>query len=319
MKLKNWISNNIWIWSFLGAFILWIMISFMIGRISIPMLIGNITLATFLIIMSLGQMTVLTSGNGAIDLSIQYTIALGAYLSSMFMKDYNINIVLAIVITLIICSFVGILNGIVNMYLKVPGMITTLSVGFIVYSVVLMISTKTTGAPLKSVATFMQKTKILGLSPLVIVTAIVVIIMYVIINKTKYGKSLHAVGQNIKAADLAGIHTVKVIVISYTISSVLAGFSGILLGGYFGGATQNMGVSYLLTCVAATVIGGTSVAGGKSSIAGVVSGSLLMTFIVAFLNLTRWPMAYQNLIQGTLLISILVASVPRLKNGKRAV
>lgn len=315
MKSKKWIARNIWIWSLISSLILWTIISIMSGKFSLNMLVVNATLSSFLILLSLGQMTIITSGNGAIDLSIQYTVALAAYISSIFMAKYGI--VVGIIMTLFICGLVGILNGIINMYLKVPAMITTLAVGYIVYSAVLIISTRTTGMPLKEVAYFVQKYKIMGISPLIFITAIVTFGMYILVKKTKYGKRLHAVGQNSRAADLAGIHVVRVIVISFIVSSVLAGLTGILLGGYFGGAFQNMGVSYLLTSIAATVIGGTSVAGGKSSIIGVVTGALLLSFIVTFLNLTRLPMAYQNLIQGTLLIVILIASVPKEKKIKK--
>jgi ribose transport system permease protein len=101
------------------------------------------------------------------------------------------------------------------------------------------------------------------------------------------------------------------VILAFVISSTLAGVSGILLGGCFGGASQDMGLSYLMTSVAATVIGGTSAAGGKSSVAGTVCGAMMLTLIVAFLNLTRLPMSAQNIIQGGLLMIILIASVPK--------
>ena len=113
------------------------------------------------------------------------------------------------------------------------------------------------------------------------------------------------------AAALAGINVTRVVIGAFVVSSVLAGIAGTLMGGYFGGASQDMGVSYLMTSVAATVIGGTSASGGKSSVAGAVAGALLLAFLVAFLNLTMLPASFQKIIQGGLLMIILIASVPK--------
>jgi ribose transport system permease protein len=309
MNAKKWISKNIWIWSVLGSFILWLVISLITGGFSLNMLLANATLASFLVLLSLGQMTVLTSGNGAIDLSIQYTVALGAYASSVLMVKYGFLI--GLLATLLICAIVGILNGIVNMYLKVPAMITTLAVGYIVFAAVLMISSVTTGTPVKEIAFFTQKLRIFGISPIVFIAVLAAVLMNFVLYRTKYGKRVHALGQNKTAAQFAGVRVVRVVIVTFVISSVFAGFTGALLGGYFGGAFQDMGVSFLLTSVAAPVIGGTSVAGGKSSVAGTISGAMMLTLIVACLNLTRLPMSYQNLIQGGLLMVILIASVPK--------
>lgn len=309
MSLKKWLTKNIWVWSVIGSIMLWMLISLLTGNISINMLLTNATLASFLVLLSLAQMTVITSGNGAIDLSFQYTIALAAYISSELITKYGV--IPGLVVTLILCGIVGVVNSVVNMYLKVPAMITTLAVGYIVYSGVLVISSMTTGMPASQIAYFTQKFRIFGISPIIFVVAIIVLAMGIILYKTPYGKRLHAVGQNRNAAALAGINVVRVVMAAFVISSVLAGIAGILLGGYFGGASQDMGLSYLMTSVAAAVIGGTSAAGGKSSVAGAVSGAMLLTLVVACLNLTRLPMSYQNLIQGCLLMGILIASVPK--------
>jgi len=309
LNAKRWIGKHIWIWSALGAVLMWILISIISNSFSINMLLTNATLASFLVLLSMGQMTVITSGDGAIDLSIQYTVALAAYTASMFMA--SIGVIPGLVLTLIICIVIGLLNGLINLYLRVPAMITTLAMGYIVYSAVLMISTTTTGMPVEAMSFFVQKLRIVGISPMVFIAVIVSALMGILLYKTKFGLRLHAVGQNRLAAKLAGINIVRTVLTAFVISSLLAGFTGTLLGGYFGGAFQDMGISYLLTSIAAPVIGGTSVAGGKSSVAGTIGGAMLLTLLVTFLNVTRLPASAQNLIQGGLLIVILVASVPK--------
>jgi ribose transport system permease protein len=312
MSVGRFFGRNVWVWSVIGAAGLWIVISVMTGQFSLHMVSMSATLASFLVLMSLGQMTVITSGNGAIDLSSQYTVALAAYISSMLAADYGIAVGLAA--SLAVCVATGCLIGVINLYLRVPPMITTLAVGFVVYSVVLIVSRMTTGMPTAGVAFFTQQLRILGLSPMIYIAAAAAILMGLVMYRTKFGKRLHAVGQNRTSAALAGINVAGVVITGFVVSSVLAGIAGTLMGGYFGGAFQDVGVAYLMTSVAATVIGGTSAAGGKSSVAGVVAGSLLLTLMVAFLNLTMLPASFQKIIQGGLLMIILVASVPK---GKR--
>jgi ribose transport system permease protein len=309
MTLKKILAKNIWIWSALGALVLWLVISIMTKNFSVNMLLVNATLASFLVLLSLGQMTVITSGNGAIDLSSQYTVALAAYVSSILIA--HTGVFTGLLLTLFICAVIGVCIGAINLYLKVPPMITTLAVGFIIYSAVLIISTKTTGMPSKTVAHFTQQLKIFRISPMIFIAAATAAIMSVLMYKTKFGKRLHAIGQNRTAATLAGINVEGAVISAFVISSVLAGITGTLLGGYFGGASQDMGVSYLITSVAATIIGGTSAAGGKSSVAGAVSGAMMITLLVAFLNLTMLPASFQKIIQGVLLMVILIASVPK--------
>jgi ribose transport system permease protein len=296
-------------WSVLGSLLLWVVISIMTHQFSLHVISVSATLASFLVLLSLGQMTVITSGDGAIDLSSQYTVALAAYVSSMLTARYGIAV--GLLVPLIACVGIGVVIGVVNLYLRVPPMITTLAVGFVVYSIVLIVSRMTTGMPSAGIAHFAQQLRIFGLSPMIFVAAAVAAVMGVLMYRTRFGKRLHAVGQNRIAADLAGIRVARIVISAFVLSSVLAGIAGILMGGYFGGASQDMGVSYLMTSVAATVIGGTSAAGGKSSVAGAVAGALLLSLMIMFLNLTMLPVSYQKIIQGALLMIILVASVPR--------
>jgi ribose transport system permease protein len=314
MGLRKWLGRNIWIWSIVGAALLMLAIRLVTGRFTFEMLWTNAVLASFLVLLSLGQMTVITSGNGAIDLSIQYTVALAAYLSSTLIG--SVGLVPGLLAALAACALVGVVNGVINMYLKVPAMITTLAVGYVIYSLVLVVSSMTTGMPSPQIAFVTQRLRILGFSPLILLAVASAAAMGLLLYRTGYGKRLHAVGQNRIAARLAGVGIVRTVVLAFVISSVLAGIAGILLGGYFGGASQDMGLSYLMTSVAATVIGGTSAAGGKSSVAGTVCGAFMLTIIVAFLNLTRLPMSAQNIIQGGLLMVILVASVPKGKGAQ---
>ena len=309
LSVKKWAGKNSWIWPLFGAVALWLAMGLITGGLKVDVLVTNLTLMSYLVFLSLGQTVVITGGDGAIDLSIQYTVALAAYLASLLCV--SLGLLPGLLITLLACACVGIVNGFVNLYIKVPPMITTLAVGYIVYSCVLKLAAKNTGVPHESILWFAQKARVGSLAPVVFVALLAVAFMFVLMYHTSYGRKLHAVGQNRKAAQLAGVRVTPIILGSFVISSLLAGICGIMLGGYFGGAFQDMGISYMLTSISATVIGGTSAAGGKSSVAGSVCGALMLTMLVSFLNVSRLPAATQELIQGVLLVTILVVSVPK--------
>ena len=97
------------------------------GGLKVDVLVTNLTLMSYLVFLSLGQTVVITGGDGAIDLSIQYTVALAAYLASLLCV--SIGLLPGLLITLLACACVGIVNGFVNLYIKVPPMITTLGCG----------------------------------------------------------------------------------------------------------------------------------------------------------------------------------------------
>ena len=101
MNLRRIVARNTWIWSVLGSLVLWVVISVMTRRFSLQMLSVSATLASFLVLLSLGQMTVITSGDGAIDLSSQYTVALAAYISSMLSAEYGL--VVGLIVSLAVC------------------------------------------------------------------------------------------------------------------------------------------------------------------------------------------------------------------------
>lgn len=309
MKMRKWIEKSPWIWPLLGSLILWIAMSVITGHVKPAVLIANLTLTSYLVFLSLGQTAVMTGGDGAIDLSIQYTLALAAYLASIFMPMFGI--IIGFVLTLAVCSVIGVINGLINLYIKVPPMITTLAVGYIVYSGVLVLAAQNQGVPHPDILYFSQNARIFGLSPIILLALAVVVFMCFLMYRMRYGRYLHAIGQNRRAAKLAGIKVNFIIIMSFVISSVLAGISGIFLGGYFGGAFQDMGMSYMLLSISATVIGGTSAGGGKSSVVGSLFGAFMLMMLVSFLNISGLPPAIQELIQGVLLVSILVVSVPK--------
>ncbi|MDR1977708.1 MAG: ABC transporter permease [Synergistaceae bacterium] len=262
-------------------------------------------LATFAALLGLAQMIVVTSGDGAIDLSQVYTLTLSAYISCTLMSvDFATGMVAAVAIG----ALCGLANGWVNVYFRVPAMITTLAVGYIVFSIVLISAPYMKPLPNAALVAFINK-NFGGISMLTVVTVVAAVLLALLLYKTKYGKQLHAVGQNKLAARYAGVSVNRVVMVAFTLAGAISGFAGVLCGAFIGGAFQDMGSTYFLPSIAATFVGGTVASGGRSSVLGVCFGALMMSLMSTFLNAANLAPGLQRLIQGAFLVLILVASV----------
>lgn len=305
--MKKFVSKNAFVWPLLGSLVLWLAIFAVTGKFSVDQLFSSAKLCSFALLLALGQMIVVTSGEGAIDLSQQYILTLTAYISCDMMQY---NVVLGLVVAVAVGALCGLLNGVINIYLKVPAMITTLATGYIIFTMVLVLAPGMKTLPNAGFVDFIN-INLGSLSMLTVICLIVAIALGLLLYKTPYGKQLHAVGQNRTAAKYAGISVNRVVITAFVLGGALCGLSGTLCGAFNGGAFQDMGSTYFLPSIAATFIGGTSAAGGKSNVAGVVLGALMMYLLTTFLNAANLSVGVQRLIQGAVLVLILVASVSK--------
>lgn len=302
---KKILNRYAFIWPLLGALILWVLIGAVSGRFTVNQLFSCARLATFALLLALAQMVVVTSGDGAIDLSQVYILTLCAYISCDLM---NVNIVVGLIAAILAGTVCGFINGCINVYLKVPAMITTLATGYIIFTIVLISAPHMKAVP-NSVFVKLINLNIGGFSMLTVICILVAVLLAVILYKTKFGKQLHAVGQKKLAARYSGIAVNRIVISAFTIGGALCGLAGTLCGAFIGGAFQDMGSTYFLPSIAAAFVGGTAASGGKSSVAGVCFGALMMSFMTTFLNAANLSPGTQKLIQGAFLVLILVASI----------
>ena len=305
MNIKNFAVKNSWIWSFIGSAILCVLIGVVGGQFSMRTIFLNVTLATFTFFLGICEMLVITSGDGAIDMCIPYIATLSAYISANWLVKEKW--VLGIFILLAVCVVIGLVNWLINVYLHVHAMIGTLAVGYIIYSIVLVYSKSATVKPSKTLMHFAQKNWG-GFSPMTIISIAFLIFMVTVMYHTKFGKRLHAMGQRHHIAELAGVKVSKMMMIVFICSSVIAGFTGVLLGAYVNGSFQTLGNSYQMPAIAAALIGGTLVSGGKSSVLGVYGGAILLTLLTSLINIAGLAAGWQNLVEGIVIILILVAA-----------
>lgn len=304
-KRINVVANSAFFWPVLGCIVLSVGIFAISGKFNMNIVMSCAKLCVFALLLGLGQMLVVTSGGGAIDLSQKYILTLTAYVACAVMQS---NIILGFVSSILVGAFCGFLSSVINVYLLVPAMITTLATGYMFYTAILVISHKWTHMANESFARFVNGNPLL-LNNMTIICIVVAILLGVLLYRSKYGKQLHAIGQNRKAAQLANINIKKVIIIAFVIDGALCGLAGALCSAYSGGANQDLGTTYFLPSLTATFVGGTKAAGGKSSVFGVCMGALMMTFMSTFLNTANLSAGYQRLIQGAFLVLLLVAAV----------
>lgn len=277
---------------------------------------GILRLASFMGIAAIGQnLTILTGG---IDLSIANTITFANVIAAQVMMGNDRNLLPALAAVIMAGLAVGLCNGAGIYYLKIPPFIMTLGVGTVLQGIFLIY---TKGAP-KGNASPMLK-MICGQSLIGVVSGIVIIwaafavITYVVLKKTTYGRKIYSVGINEEAARFSGIRTGQVIFSAYLISAVIAAISGFLLVGYTGTSFLDVGTSYNTKTIAAVIIGGTAITGGKGGYTGTIAGAIIMTILEDFLTIVNIPEAGRQIMQGVIiLLLVLIYSREKSKNKK---
>jgi ribose transport system permease protein len=300
------LASQRWIWSFLAATIVWLTtIIYTGGQGAGEILTAALSFATFSIIVGLGQMMVITSGPGNVDLSIPATITLSGVVAMKIMDTDSARLLIGIVAALGAAMLVGVFNYALIRLLRIPPIIATLSASFLVLSAAISYGRGIRIKPPLQLAEF-ATARIFGIPIAAIFVLLLSILIAVILKRTHYGRSLLAVGQNMRAAWLAGLKVDLTRFMTYVISAFLAGVCGILLSGFSGGAALNMGEEFLLASIAVVVIGGTSVAGGRANVPGIWGAALFMYLLVTMLNTFGASAGIRLILTGLIIIAVIV-------------
>src|SRR5437763_1440367 len=152
---------------------------------------------------------------------------------------------------------------------------------------------------------------IFGIPILAVGTVLFTVAAAIVLHRTVYGRSVLAIGQNIRAAWLAGIPVGRIRFATYLLCGALGGLNGALLAGYFRGASVDIGNEYLLTSIAVVVIGGTSVAGGKANVPGLWGAALFLVLLLTMLNTFNVSAGVRLVVTGLVIIAVIVAASGR--------
>jgi ribose transport system permease protein len=296
-RLRELPSKRPWVYSYVAALITWLAIGAIAGRGLAGTLTSTFSLVPFLVLAGIGQMMVITLGNGHIDLSLPNTLTLTAYVSTSVMDGGERPIVLGFLAAIALAVVIAALNSFVILALRVPPIVATLSVGLIIQSAVLVESGKLT-APV-------DPGLVAGVSLLGLICIGVAIAAGFVLFRTPYGRSVQAIGQKIQAARLTGLRVRTVIVTTYLTSAVFAAITGVLLGA-FSAPNLGLGSEYLLNSIAVVVLGGSLIAGGRSNVTGVWGSSLFLLLLLTLLDVMHVGVAIQNIVKGLLIILVLM-------------
>ena len=198
-------------------------------------------------------------------------------------------------------------NGFGVAVLRIPSMIFTLGVDTVLRG--LMVAQTGGFAPQDAATPLMltlAKSRVLGIPVAIFVWAAVSLAIAAILTRTGFGKAIYAVGTREGAAFLSGIRTRRVIVGAFVASSLCASLAGVLLAGYSAKAYQGMGNAYLLPAIAAVVIGGTHILGGRGRFIGTVVGVILIVLLNSVLSIMQMPEAGRQIIYGIVIITMLL-------------
>lgn len=314
-SLAAFVRRNNWIWAALGALLLWFVMGLHSGRLNLESLITNAYTAAFLAIVGIGQMLVVTTGRGAIDLSIPGVITLAAYVSMSIVGGNNAMVIPGLLVLIAMGAAIGFLNGVFVIWLRIPSIIATMAMNYILITMSLIINRGFAEFEICTVLLAVTRSRILGIPLIIYLVALLAAAVHFMLVRTGYGRSLQALGQNIEAARLAGVKVVRVELATYMLSAVLAAVAGMLVSARVGGAFLGMGDSYMLETVASIVIGGTLISGGKANCAGTLAGAMFLGLIVTAMQIMGFDVGAQNVAKGALIIVVLLVSLAG--SGKR--
>jgi ribose transport system permease protein len=269
-------------------------------------LLQQLKVASFLGVIATGMMLVILLGQ--IDLSVPWSVAVGAMMASAMAAFGPAGVALAIPFGIFCGVAIGIVNGIGVAYLRIPSMIITLATNavaqglMVVYTGGFSPQDSATGA-MRYLATGFT---IPGVPNAVVIWALIGAAMVFVLTRTSFGRSVYGIGNRERAAYLSGIDTRRVVMIAFAVSGGLSAFGGVLLAGYASKAAQSMGDAYLLPSIAAVVLGGTSILGGRGSYLGTVAGVILITLLQSILSVMQMPEAGRQIIYGVVIVAMLL-------------
>ena len=302
--LSAWLGP-VWVWLILGAVVAY-------GFYFIPdfwrweNLSSVMRQAIPLALVAMGQTLVILTGG--IDISVAAVIALANTMAMGLMGGSEGPVAYAMVLPILAGGFVGLVNGLVIAYGRVPAFIMTLGSAAIVQGIVFAYTNYDTfGRPAESVSN-LGFTEWGPLPALVWLFLPVLVIALVVQNRTRAARHLYAVGGNEGSARLAGVPINKIKVLAYVACGALAALAGVVLTTRTGGGEPLAGVGYDWDSVAAVVIGGTALRGGKGGIAGTVVAVLMLSFVDNAMNLSDVNAFWQSLVKGLIVMAAVVAA-----------
>jgi len=276
---------------------------------NITHLLNVLRQASGLGILTLGQTMVILTGG--IDLSNGMVITLVDVLAAGILDGKDTLLFPVILLAIGIGIIVGLINGLLVTKVKIPPLVCTLGMFGILQGFAYMY---TGGAPKGDIPpslSFVGEGFVGPIPTQVFFLLGFFLLIFILMNRTTYGRNIYAAGGNKRAAFLSGVNIDLVIISAYVISSVLAALTGLILAGYIGTGSLMIGDGYNFNSVAAAVVGGTMFSGGVGSIIGGMGGALFLAILISLLRFMGLPYSNQLMVQGVILAIAVYAQTKR--------
>ncbi len=292
---------------YIGAVLLIIAGSFFFPQIlSVDYLSQQLQIAAFLGLLATGATIVILLGH--IDLSVPWVLTGAAILSTALVGSGDpLLAALAVPAALAFGALIGVINGLGVAILRIPSMVWTLAVN----SMLLGLAVLNTGGfnpkgEASALMVGMAAGRVLGLPASFLIWIAVCLGLAWFLTRTPFGRYLRAIGFNEKATFLSGVSTPSVVFCAFALAGMCSALGGVMLAGYANQAYQSMGDPFLLPTIAAVVIGGTSILGGRGGLFGTVGGALFITLLTSILSVMQISDAWRNIIFGVIILAMLL-------------
>lgn len=260
---------------------------------------------------------------GSLDLSVAYVISLTSLIAAETMAGSDGMILPAVLAVLAVSAFIGLLNGVLITRFRINAFIATLGVGLLIKGYL----EQRYAGPAGSVPTSFQHLGYDRVGPVpvsVLLMLAVAALGWVILNRTRYGHHVIAVGGDLEVARLSGVRTDSVLIRTHVICSICAGLAGLYLASRLGAGAPRVGAEggYDLESIAAVVLGGTVLAGGKGGVAGTVGGVALLAAVDGIFNQLAVDPFFKQVVRGVVIVAAVAVYAMRLRrkaSGKVAI
>jgi ribose transport system permease protein len=272
-------------------------------EVAVPQALTIVRIAVFLGIIAAGQTLVIIGGGEGIDLSIGAVVTLTAIITYSIVNGRNENVLPALLAALVAGAAIGFLNGSGITFLKISPLVMTLGMAGVVSGMILVITQGNVSGSVAPVMTqLIARPVFLGIPGAIVIWIIFALFMWLLLERTAFGKSLFAIGTNRVTARLSGVNVTRMVLGTYALAGLLAGLGGFLVVGNTGVVHIRIGDPFLFPSIAAVAVGGTLLSGGKGSYWGTMAGALVLTLITSLLTTMQMPESVRRMVLGAMLL-----------------
>ncbi len=263
-------------------------------------------LAAIIGVVAAGQTFVMIGGG--IDLSVGAIITVSAVALPLLSSSADASGVSAVVLSLVIAGLTGLVNGAGVVYLRVHPMIMTLAMATFLQGALILLVGGSAVSVQNAAARFLGNARPGGIPADLLVWIVVALVAIVVLRRTRFGARVYALGANPLATALSGVNVPATTLALYAVSGVTAGLAGVLALGMNGQGYVGLGNPYVLTSIAAVVLGGTSILGGQGGYAGTIPGAVLLVTITGLITVVNASPGWRSVLFGSLVLGLLLLS-----------